>query len=69
MVIDVRQLKSDVPGLAFAKQQHKEMHMELWSELFSDWVGILSFGVIAFILVMAVFFIWFFMKESGDPDQ
>lgn len=40
--------------------------MELWSELFSDWVGILSFGVIAFILVMAVFFIWFFLHESGS---
>lgn len=41
--------------------------MELFAELFSDWVGILSFGVIAFVLVMAVFFIWYFMKESGNP--
>ena len=40
--------------------------MELWSELFSDWVGILSFGVIAFILVIAGFFIWYFLSQSGD---
>lgn len=42
--------------------------MELWSELFSDWVGILSFGVIAFIIVMAIFFLIFFMaRSSSDP--
>jgi hypothetical protein len=41
--------------------------MELWAELFSDWVGILSFGVIAFIIVMAIFFFFFFMGRSGDP--
>ena len=44
-----------------------EKDMELWSELFSDWVGILSFGVIAFVLVIAVFFIWYFLSRSGDP--
>ncbi|MGQ7847477.1 DUF3149 domain-containing protein [Granulosicoccus sp. 3-233] len=42
--------------------------MELWSELFSDSVGILSAAVIAFILAMAVYFTWFFishmMRES-----
>ncbi len=36
--------------------------MELWAELFSDWVGILSFGVIAFVIVMAIFFIKFYRK-------
>jgi hypothetical protein len=41
--------------------------MELWSELFSDWVGILSFGVIAFIILMALFFIIFFLGRSGNP--
>jgi hypothetical protein len=41
--------------------------MELWSELFSDWVGILSFGVIVFIILMAIFFLIFFMARSGDP--
>ncbi len=40
--------------------------MELWSELFSDWVGILSFGVIAFVLVIAAFFIWYFLTQSGS---
>jgi NADH:ubiquinone oxidoreductase subunit 3 (subunit A) len=42
--------------------------MELWSELFSDWVGILSFLVIAFIIGMAAFFLSFFMgKSHQDP--
>ena len=43
--------------------------MELWAELFSDWVGILSFGVIAFVIVMAVFFIKFFLGHIDDPEQ
>ena len=42
--------------------------MELWSELFSDWVGILSFGVIAFVIVMAVYFYYFFTNKM-DEDQ
>lgn len=41
--------------------------MELWTELFSDWVGILSFGVIAFVILIALFFIVFFTARSGDP--
>lgn len=40
--------------------------MELWSELFSDWVGILSFGVLAFIVVMGLWFAWFFLRNSGE---
>ena len=43
--------------------------MELWAELFSDWVGILSFGVIAFVIVIAVFFIKFFLGHIDDPEQ
>jgi len=43
--------------------------MELWNELFSDWVGILSFGVIAFIIVMAAFFIKFFLGHIDDDQQ
>jgi hypothetical protein len=44
-----------------------EAFVELFAELFSDWAGILSFGVIAFIIVIALFFIVFFMARSGDP--
>ena len=40
--------------------------MELFSELFSDWVGILSFGVLAFIIVMGAWFAWFFLRQSGN---
>lgn len=47
--------------------------MELWSELFSDSVGILSAAVIAFILVMAAYFAWFFithmMRESEKREK
>ena len=43
--------------------------MELLSELFSDWAGILSFGVIAFVIVIAIFFLIFFMRQSGDPNN
>ena len=43
--------------------------MELWNELFSDWVGILSFAVIAFVIVIAVFFIKFFLGHIEDEQQ
>jgi len=46
--------------------------MELWGELFSDSVGILSALVIAFLIAMAVWFVWYFishmMKDSEKPD-
>ena len=43
--------------------------MELWAELFSDWVGILSFGVIAFVIGMAIFFYRFFMSKIDESEQ
>ncbi|MEZ5740705.1 MAG: DUF3149 domain-containing protein [Burkholderiaceae bacterium] len=47
--------------------------MGLWGELFSDWVGILSFIVLAFIGVMATFFIWYFnrnmMRDPGPANR
>jgi len=43
--------------------------MELWAELFSDWVGILSFSVIAFVLVMGVYYMWFFLKHVEDEEK
>ena len=44
-----------------------EASRELWSLLSLDWAGILSFGVIAFVIVIVLFFIVFFMGRSGDP--
>lgn len=41
--------------------------MAPWVELFSDGVGILSFGVMAFIVPIALFFIVFCMARSADP--
>ncbi|MGD2117500.1 MAG: DUF3149 domain-containing protein [Chromatiales bacterium] len=40
--------------------------MELWAELFSDWVGILSFGVIAFVIVIAIFMYRFVTGHTHD---
>jgi len=42
---------------------------ELWAELLSDWVGQLSLFVIAFIIVMAIFFIINFLKKSGEGPK
>ncbi|MGH1358866.1 MAG: DUF3149 domain-containing protein [Burkholderiaceae bacterium] len=41
--------------------------MELWAELFSDWVGVLSFFVLAFILVMGAWFTWYFVSNMSQP--
>ena len=41
--------------------------MELWMNLlFGNWMGLLTVFVIAFMLGMGVFFIWFFMRESRE---
>jgi hypothetical protein len=42
---------------------------ELWAELLSDWVGQLSLFVIAFVIVMAIFFIILFLKKSGEGPK
>jgi len=42
---------------------------ELWAELLSDWVGQLSLFVIAFVIVMAIFFIVYFLKKSGEGPR
>lgn len=36
--------------------------------LFKTETGLLSMFTIGFVLVMAVFFIFWFMKKSGDPN-
>ena len=41
--------------------------MELFAELFSDWGGILSFGVIAVTIVIAIVFAVIFLTQSSDP--
>lgn len=42
---------------------------ELWAQLLSDWVGQLSLFVIAFVIVMAIFFISYFLKKSGEGPK
>ena len=40
--------------------------MELFAELFSDWVGILSFGVIVGTIIIAIVFATIFLTRSSD---
>jgi uncharacterized membrane protein len=42
---------------------------ELWAELLSDWVGQLSLFVIAFVIAMAIFFIGYLLKKSGEGPK
>ena len=42
---------------------------ELWAQLLSDWVGQLSLFVIAFVIVIAIFFIGYFLKKSGEGPK
>ncbi|RLK50679.1 uncharacterized protein DUF3149 [Alkalispirillum mobile] len=43
--------------------------MELWIELLTSWIGILSLSVIVFIIGMAAFFIAFFVRKSREPGD
>lgn len=42
--------------------------MEVFKNLFDDWVGLMSLGTIVFMLLMAVFFIVIFVKKSAHED-
>jgi len=43
--------------------------MELFSRIFDSFIGILSFGVILFIIGMAVWFYRFFTKKIAEEDK
>ncbi len=58
-----------VVGVIRSTINDTETGMELWHQLFSDWVGILSFFVIAFIIGMFAFFLVMFVGKSGKPDE
>ena len=45
-----------------------ELTIELLGELFSGWIGVLSFAVIAFMLGMGVFFLRLFLKNDGAEN-
>jgi hypothetical protein len=42
--------------------------MEVFKNLFSDWVGLLSLGTIVFILGMMVFFVIMFVGKAKHGD-
>lgn len=41
----------------------------MYKDLFSSFTGLLSLGVILFILVMAIFFIRLFMTSQPQDDE
>lgn len=43
--------------------------MEVFMNLFDDWVGILSLGTILFILGMMVYFVIMFVGKSSHIDE
>lgn len=43
--------------------------MELFMDLFGDWVGLLSLGTIVLILLMAAYFVYIFISKSADPNE
>ncbi len=44
--------------------------MDLWMKLlFGNWIGLLSMIVIFFTIGMAVFYTYYFMKESSKEDN
>ena len=42
--------------------------MELFKNLMSDSVGLMSLGTIVFILIMAVYFMYMFIKKSANHE-
>lgn len=40
--------------------------MDLWRDFLTTWVGLLSFGVILFMLGMSVFFFFFFQRKMSE---
>lgn len=42
--------------------------MEVFKDIFNDWVGLLSLGTIVFILLIAVYFIYMFLGKSARHE-
>ena len=55
-----------ITDLNFAGVHFMELTIELLGELFSGWIGVLSFAVIASMLGMGVFFLRLFLRNDGD---
>ena len=43
--------------------------MELWSELLSDPTGIMSALVIAFMILMGAWFVWYFINHMMNDKK
>lgn len=42
--------------------------MEVFKNLFNDWVGLLSLGTIVLVIVIAAFFTYMFMTKSAHEE-
>lgn len=42
--------------------------MEVFKNLFNDWVGVLSLSVISFTILIAIYFLVFFLGKSAKED-
>ncbi len=50
-------------------QPYRGTSMELWSELLSDSTGIMSALVIAFMILMGVWFTWYFITHMMNDKK
>lgn len=48
---------------------NKEKKMKLWASLFSTDYGLMSIGVILFVIGIAIFFIRYFLKNLDEEAQ
>ncbi len=55
--------------LKWVQYYFEEIIMELFTRIFDSYVGILSLGVILFMLGMFVWFYKFFTKKIAEEDQ
>ena len=42
--------------------------MEVFANLFNDWIGILSLGVVLGVIGIAIFFIFWFMNKAAGEE-
>ena len=51
------------------QQTFRDKPMDLWSELLSDSTGIMSALVIAFMILMGVWFTWYFITHMMNDKK
>jgi hypothetical protein len=54
-------------GLSYSANFTQEITMKLLTDLFTTDYGIMSISGIAFMICMAIFFIWYFNHKMNEP--